>query len=182
MKYMLRSYLRTRLHKVERFVFHCIDDAAARARLSEKEDAYAQDYLIMVGNHLKSTVANKLPGGRILQAPERTLLIPELARSPLPDPPHSPPLLTCRLHRTPLPPTRAVAFSSLIKQASAHPAPDMIAAPDTSRHVFCRVLRDLGQVQVYEDGGTHELNRGDLYIMRYRMLAPLLEQGSVQLI
>jgi hypothetical protein len=58
----------------------------------------------------------------------------------------------------------------------------MIPAPDTGRHAFCRVLRDLGQVAVYEDGGTHELHRGDVYIMRYRMLAPLLAEGAVQLI
>lgn len=70
-----------------------------------------------------------------------------------------------------------------MRQASAHAAaPDMIPAPDRGRHVLCRVLRDLGRVQVYEDGGTHELAAGDLYVMRYRMLAPLLAQGAVQLI
>jgi len=74
------------------------------------------------------------------------------------------------------------AFSSVSKQASAHPANDMISMPDLGRHVFARVLRDLGQVQVYEDGGMHELNKDDLYIMRYNMLRPLLEDGAVQLI
>lgn len=74
------------------------------------------------------------------------------------------------------------AFGSLVKQATAHPTNDMIATPDLSRHVFCKVNQDLGQVQVYEDGGTHELNKGDLYIMRYRMLRSMLYDGSVQLV
>jgi hypothetical protein len=74
------------------------------------------------------------------------------------------------------------AFSSAFKQASAHPANDMIPTPNLGGHVFARILRDLGQVQVYEDGGMHELNAGDLYIMRYNMLRPLLAQGSVRLI
>lgn len=70
----------------------------------------------------------------------------------------------------------------MTKQASAHPANDMIPVPDKGRHVFARILRDLGQVQVYEDGGMHELNKEDLYIMRYNMLRPLLEDGAVELI
>ena len=74
------------------------------------------------------------------------------------------------------------AFSSVFKQASAHPANDMIPVPDLGGHVFARVLRDLGQVQVYEDGGMCELNNRDLYIIRYAMVRPLLASGAVQLI
>lgn len=135
-KYMLRSYHRTRLFKVEHFVMYCLDNPDVRQRLSPLEDQYAEQYLRLVVGHLANTVTSKLPD----------------------------------------------AFNSVFKQASAHPANDMIAAPDLGRHVFARVLRNLGQVQVYEDGGMHELNQGDLYIMRYNMLRPLLTDGAVQLI
>lgn len=63
-KYMLRSYLRTRLLKIERYVMHCIDDAEMRSRLSQLEDSYAVAYLRLVGTHLKNTVTSKLPGKR----------------------------------------------------------------------------------------------------------------------
>jgi GINS complex subunit 4 len=135
-KYMLRSYLRTRLFKVEQFVMHCLDSPEVRERLSPLEDTYATQYLRLVVGHLANTVSSKLPE----------------------------------------------AFSSVFKQASAHAANDMIPAPDLGRHVFVKILRDLGQVEVYEDGGMHELNKGDLYIMKYNMLRPMLADGAVQLL
>jgi GINS complex subunit 4 len=134
-KYMLRSYLRTRLLKIERFAMYCMDKPEMRARLSPQEDAYAEKYVTLVGHHLADNVTKKLPD----------------------------------------------AFASVTRQASAHPANDMIPAPDLGRHVFARVLRDLGNVAVYEDGGTAELAKDDLYILRYNMLRPLLEQRAVQL-
>jgi GINS complex subunit 4 len=135
-KYMLRSYLRTRLLKIERYVMHALDNTDVRQRLSPLEDQHATQYLRLVASQLTSTVTSKLPE----------------------------------------------AFNNAFKQASAHPDNDMIPVPDLGRHVFVRVLRDLGQVPVYEDGGMHELNKGDLYIMRYNMLRPLLSDKSVQLI
>ena len=135
-KYMLRSYLRTRLFKVERYCMHYLDSPDVRERLSQLETTYAENYLRLVAGHLQNTVTTKLPE----------------------------------------------AFGNVFKQASAHASNDMIPAPDLGKHVFARVLRDLGFIEVYEDGGTHELNKGDLYIMRYNMLRPLLENGAVQLI
>lgn len=76
----------------------------------------------------------------------------------------------------------AEAFSSVTKQASAHPNPDMIPVPDTGQHVFMKAKRDLGQVQVYDDGAVHELYRGDVYILRYKVVKSLLEAGAVQLV
>lgn len=49
-------------------------------------------------------------------------------------------------------PPAADAFSSLVRQASAHPGKDMVPAPDLDRHVFCRVLEDRGNVTVDEEG------------------------------
>lgn len=134
-KYMLRSYLRTRILKIEKYVMHCLDDPEVTARLSDQEKKYATEYVKILASHLTDTVAQKLPE----------------------------------------------AFNSITRQASAHASKDMIAAPDLGRHVFARVKRDLGQVRVYEDGGTAELVKGDLYILRYKMLRQFLEEGAVQL-
>ena len=134
-KYMLRSYLRTRLFKIGKYVMHSMDDPEVRSRLSPLEDQYAEQYLRLIGNHLANTVSAKLPE----------------------------------------------AFKSVFKQASAHQANDMIPAPDLGTHVFTNILRDLGQVQVYEDGSSQEMFKGDTYIMRYAMLRRLLQDGSVQL-
>ena len=49
-------------------------------------------------------------------------------------------------------PRPAEAFSSLVRQAAAHPGKDMVPAPDLDAHVFCRVLEDRGSVTVDEEG------------------------------
>lgn len=177
-KYMLRSYLRTRILKIERYVMHCIDDSHVRQRLSQLEDAYALSFLKLVGNHLKNTVTTKLPGlFDTLSISQRLTQMHHHHR--LDNLQYTDTIIQ---HTITIVVVHAEAFSSVTKQASAHATNDMIPCPDLGRHVFVRVLRDLGQVQVYEDGGMHELNKDDLYIMRYNMLREFLDNGSVQLI
>ena len=60
-KYMMRSYLRVRLFKIEAYVMHCIESTEVQQRLSEQERAYALDFLRLVGSHLKIHVTNKFP-------------------------------------------------------------------------------------------------------------------------
>ncbi|KAI7837340.1 hypothetical protein COHA_008855 [Chlorella ohadii] len=74
------------------------------------------------------------------------------------------------------------AFSSLVRQAAAHPQKDMVPAPDLDRHVFCRVLEDRGNVTVDEEGNVAEFNRGDLFVIRYRAVQQLLAEGAVELV
>lgn len=85
---------------------HILDNASLKARLSEREDAYAQEYFMLHGTHLKQTVGSQLPE----------------------------------------------AFSSLVRQVAAQTEKDMMPMPDLDKHVFCRVLGDLGQVPVDEQG------------------------------
>lgn len=136
LKYMLRSYLRVRLFKIEKYVMHCIESEEVRNRLSSLEQSYAYDYVRLIGTHLKTHVTSKLPE----------------------------------------------AFSSVTKQASAHPENDMVPVPDIGHHVFVRVERDLGEIEMYEDGTTQELQPGDLYIMRYKVIKDYLKDGGVQLV
>lgn len=44
------------------------------------------------------------------------------------------------------------AFSSLVRQAAAHPTKDMVPAPSLDQHVFARVLEDRGNATVDEEG------------------------------
>ncbi|KAL4859359.1 DNA replication complex GINS protein SLD5 [Chlorella vulgaris] len=74
------------------------------------------------------------------------------------------------------------AFSSLVRQAAAHPAKDMVPAPDLDRHVFARVLEDRGNVTVDEEGNVAEFNRGDLFVIRYRAVQQLVAEGAVELV
>jgi len=135
-KYMLRSYLRTRLFKVENYAMHCIESEDVQDRLSPLERSYAYDYVRLVGTHLKMHVTSKFPE----------------------------------------------AFSSVTKQASAHTASDMIPVPDVGHHVFARVERDLGEIEFYDDGTTSELQAGDLYILRYKVVREFLRDGAVVLV
>lgn len=132
---MLRSYLRTRILKIEKYGMHCLDNDEIVERLSEQELHYAKGYVKLMANHLNETVAQKLPE----------------------------------------------AFNDIWRQSSANVTKDMLPAPDLGRHVFARILKDLGSVQVYDDGSTADLEKGDLYILRYNMLRQFLDEGAVQL-
>lgn len=136
LRYMMRSYLRVRLFKIEKYAMHCVGESHVNARLSSLESAYVQEYVNLTLQHLRSHVTSKLPE----------------------------------------------AFSAVSKQATAHPHPDMIPTPDIGHHVFARVERTIGDVQMYDDGTTEDLVQGDLYIMRYKVIREFLQDGSVQLV
>jgi GINS complex subunit 4 len=60
----------------------------------------------------------------------------------------------------------------------------MIDKPDEDNAVFCRILRDAGQVEVQgeQGAGTVELNRGDVWVLRWRDVKEGVERGDIELI
>lgn len=60
----------------------------------------------------------------------------------------------------------------------------MIDKPDEDNAVFCRILRDAGQVEVQgeQGAGTVELNRGDVWVLRWRDVKEGVEKGDIELI
>jgi GINS complex subunit 4 len=60
-RYLLRGYLRTRLRKLEMHVMAVLDDEDASQRLSEKELAYAGQYLRLFAGHMNSSLMEHLP-------------------------------------------------------------------------------------------------------------------------
>ncbi|WFD34010.1 GINS complex subunit [Malassezia cuniculi] len=60
-KWIVRSYLRVRLHKIERYAMHIAGSTAAQERLSAPELGYVRRYSQMSADHFNSTVLQHLP-------------------------------------------------------------------------------------------------------------------------
>ncbi|BBM96841.1 GINS complex subunit 4 [Marchantia polymorpha subsp. ruderalis] len=59
--FLLRSYLRARLHKIERFPIHIVDNPELWDRLSEHEQEYTNKYCEILAKHFEKTVLIRLP-------------------------------------------------------------------------------------------------------------------------
>lgn len=120
--------------------------AALKARLSRREDALAQEYFVLLGTHLKESVAQHLPSAWwrchwwpvwVVQCKWLHTAARFCPRALLSSPTGSLP---------------SGAFDSLVRQAAQNPTKDMVSQPDLDTHVFCQVKADLGQVVVDDDG------------------------------
>ena len=60
-KYLLASYLRTRLRKIEKFVFHILGSEEEFSKLSSNEVAFASKYMEAVERHLKESCLDQIP-------------------------------------------------------------------------------------------------------------------------
>lgn len=60
----------------------------------------------------------------------------------------------------------------------------MVDKPDEDTAVFCRVLRDCGKVEIQGEQGVGivELQRGDVWVLRWREVAERVRMGSVEMI
>lgn len=60
----------------------------------------------------------------------------------------------------------------------------MVDKPDEDSVVFCRVLRDVGSVEIQGESGTSyvDLKRGDVWLLRFSALRDALVRGEVELI
>ncbi|XP_047950865.1 DNA replication complex GINS protein SLD5-like [Salvia hispanica] len=59
--FLLRSYLRTRLQKIEKYVFHIQKTAEEWNRLSKQEQKFASRFAGDIKNHLDQSVLSRLP-------------------------------------------------------------------------------------------------------------------------
>lgn len=60
----------------------------------------------------------------------------------------------------------------------------MVDTPDSESAVFCRVLRDCGEVDIWgEDGRAKvDLRRGDVWVLRWSAVKERVVGGDVELI
>ena len=94
-KYLLASYLRTRLRKIEKFVFHILGSEEEFSKLSSNEVAFASKYMEAVERHLKESCLDQIPdkfrglsaatdggntGSGTCMSPTTTLASPQLYR------------------------------------------------------------------------------------------------------
>uniref|UniRef100_A0AAV1UNJ7 DNA replication complex GINS protein SLD5 n=1 Tax=Peronospora matthiolae TaxID=2874970 RepID=A0AAV1UNJ7_9STRA len=60
LRYMVSSYLRTRLRKIEKFAFHLLEDDELMQRLSVKERSFAQQFMMLYESHVNDLALSKL--------------------------------------------------------------------------------------------------------------------------
>lgn len=60
----------------------------------------------------------------------------------------------------------------------------MVVTPDEDTAVFCRVLRDSGNVEVQGEQGVGEveLRRGDVWVLRWRDVRRRVLVGDIEMI
>ncbi|CAM8975046.1 unnamed protein product [Rhodiola kirilowii] len=135
-QFLLRSYLRVRLQKIEKYMFHILKSDSWNL-LSEQEQKFAKRCTDDMGKHLEQSVLSKLPEG----------------------------------------------YKSILKQSTASEDDDMIPEPKLDTFVICRSKGDLGTFELDDnDGVPLELLAGDLNILRYKSIKPLVESGQVELV
>jgi GINS complex subunit 4 len=59
LQYMVSSYLRTRLRKIEKFALHLLSDAVLSQRLSQKELNFAKQYVVLFETHVNDLALGK---------------------------------------------------------------------------------------------------------------------------
>uniref|UniRef100_A0A7N0VHH2 DNA replication complex GINS protein SLD5 n=1 Tax=Kalanchoe fedtschenkoi TaxID=63787 RepID=A0A7N0VHH2_KALFE len=135
-QFLLRSYLRVRLQKIEKYMFYILKTDLWN-RLSEQEQKFAKRCTDDMGKHLDQSVLSKLPEG----------------------------------------------YKSILKQSTASENDDMIPEPKLGTFVICRSNGDIGTFELDDsDGVPLELLVGDLNILRYKSIKPLVESGQVDLV
>ncbi|KAJ1965043.1 GINS complex subunit [Dipsacomyces acuminosporus] len=60
-KYLVRSYLRTRLNKIEKFARHYIEAAMYQERMSQSELDYAKGFVELEDKHMRRSFLDQLP-------------------------------------------------------------------------------------------------------------------------
>lgn len=61
LKYVVASYLRTRLRKIERFAHHILSLPALTQRLSPKEIQFVKQYVLIFENHVADVALSQFP-------------------------------------------------------------------------------------------------------------------------
>ena len=61
LNYIVTSYHRTRLRKIQQYPMHIYRDNELKQRLSKAEFSFLTDYIDLISGHLEQTVTNHLP-------------------------------------------------------------------------------------------------------------------------
>ncbi|XP_077220582.1 DNA replication protein-like protein [Tasmannia lanceolata] len=134
--FLLRSYLRIRLQKIEKYVIH-ISKTQLWNRLSEQEQKFAKRCTDIMEKHLEQSVLVRLPYG----------------------------------------------YQSILKQSISSEEDDMVPEPHLDTFVFCKSKGSVGAFQLDDVGAEIvDLVADDLYVVRYKSIKGLLENGRIDLV
>ncbi|CAH0515868.1 unnamed protein product [Peronospora belbahrii] len=78
LRYMVSSYLRTRLHKIEKYAIHILENATLTQRLSTKERNFAQQFVTLYESHVNDLVLGKFDAEHRSLTAEDMVLKPNL--------------------------------------------------------------------------------------------------------
>lgn len=137
-QFLLRSYLRVRLLKIEKYVFHILKSDETESLLSEQEKMFARRCADNMGKHLEESVLLRLPDN----------------------------------------------YQSVLKQSIISEEDDMVPQPELETFVVCK-SKNFVSLNLYEDGEnpeTVEMDRGDLYFIRYKIIKRAVETGKIDLV
>ncbi|KAF5193661.1 Dna replication complex gins protein sld5 [Thalictrum thalictroides] len=135
-QFLLRSYLRIRLQKIEKYPTH-ISKTDTWSRLSEQEQKFAKRCMDDMEKHLTQSVLSRLPYG----------------------------------------------YQSILKQSISSEEDDMVPEPQLDTFVFCKSKVSLGAYQLDESGeDIVDFVANDLYVLRYKPVKPLIENGQIDIV
>jgi len=60
-KYLVRSYLRARIHKIDKHTFYILSTPSVRERLSPSEQSYLKSHLSILNSHFQSSFLRNFP-------------------------------------------------------------------------------------------------------------------------
>ncbi|KAI9304684.1 hypothetical protein BJ944DRAFT_266449 [Cunninghamella echinulata] len=134
-RYLIKSYLRTRLFKIEKYTLELLRKPDMDSLMSPQEIVYARRYQELVEVHNHESFLSHLPVAQ---------------------------------HRQ----DETVGDLKMVVSAN-------LEAP-----VFCQVLENIGEInwEINNRMETTELEKGEIYIIRYRAIKTYLEQGRIRLI
>ncbi|KJE88453.1 hypothetical protein CAOG_00109 [Capsaspora owczarzaki ATCC 30864] len=131
--FVIRSYLRTRLTKIQRHAMYILSSAEMRQRLSPEELRFTHSYVTLSEQHYSNSCLHDFP--EMIQRLDEKGMIPE---------------------------------------------------PDLQTHVFCKVMEDVGDVEIEraDVSGVNSVTllKGDQFLLRYEPIRPLVANGSVVLL
>ncbi|KAF2808039.1 GINS complex, Sld5 component [Mytilinidion resinicola] len=130
-KFLVRSFLRARVAKIDKYPLHVQQNSAEY--LSPSESQYLTAHQNLLASHYQSSFLSQFP-------------------------------------------------NSLQKLDDTQGGISMIDAPDPDTAVFCRALRDVGEINVVGTDRAFEMKRGDVRVVRWSAIREKVLAGDIELV
>ncbi|KAJ4488097.1 hypothetical protein J3R30DRAFT_3695745 [Lentinula aciculospora] len=164
-KFIVRSYVRTRLFKIEKFARFIMTDATIQTRITTAERVHASRHAHLTDHHFHNSVLQSLPETQS-HLDDTPIFMPPMSSS-----------FSSSWILTHLTVWLFFSFSFLLLFFLSLP----VTKPDNSRAVFVHALRDCPPIR-FQENLTLEMKRGHISLMPFSFIEQLLLRGDVELI